>query len=53
MLRKWKRAPEEHQDTIVAFVELAEATKANKPDDAMAAINKLIRDFLEAERAKR
>ena len=33
--------------------ELAEATKADKPDDAMAAFNKLIRDFLEVDRTKR
>jgi AbiV family abortive infection protein len=52
MLRKWERAPEEDQDKIVAFVELAEATKANKPNDAMAAFKKFIGDFLEAERAK-
>jgi AbiV family abortive infection protein len=52
MLRKWERTPEEDQDRIVAFVELAKATKANKPTDAMAAFKKLIGDFLEAERAK-
>ena len=53
LLLKWQEAPEEHQDTIVAFVELAEATKAEKPNDAMAAIKKLIGDFVETGRAKR
>jgi hypothetical protein len=40
------------QSAIVAFVELAEATKAEKPDDAMAAFKKLIGDFLQIERTK-
>jgi AbiV family abortive infection protein len=53
MVLKWDKAPEEAQDAIVAFVELAEAMKAEKPDDAMAAFNKLIGDFVEIERAKR
>ncbi len=53
MLLRWDKAPEEAQEAIVAFVELAEAIKAEKPDDAMAAINKLIGDFLEIERARR
>ena len=52
MLLKWDKAPEKHQDSIVAFVELAEATRAEKPNDAMAAFKKLIDEFLEAERSK-
>jgi predicted metal-dependent hydrolase len=53
MLLRWEKAPEEAQGTIVAFVELAEVTKAEKPSDAMAGIEKLIADFLEAELANR
>ena len=53
MLLKWDRVPEEAQGTIVAVVELAEATKAKKPDDALAAFNELIGDFVRVERAKR
>jgi AbiV family abortive infection protein len=52
MLLKWDKAPEEAQVTIVAFVELAESMKSEKPDDAMAAFNELIGDFLLIERAK-
>jgi AbiV family abortive infection protein len=52
MLLRWDKAPEEAQGTIVAFVELAESTKSEKPDDAMAAFNELIGDFLLIERAK-
>lgn len=52
MLLKWDRAPEEAQERIVAFVELAQGTKDQKPEDAMAAILKLMDDFVEIERAK-
>jgi hypothetical protein len=53
MLLKWDKTPEEAQDAIVAFVELAEAVKAEKPEDAIGALNKSIGDFLEIELAKR
>lgn len=56
MLMKWDEAPEEAQEAqeaIVAFIELAEAIKQEKPDDAMGAFKKLIDDFLEIERGKR
>ncbi len=52
MLLKWEKAPEDAQERIVAFVEVAEATKDQKPDNAMAAIRKPIDDFFEIERAK-
>jgi AbiV family abortive infection protein len=52
MLLKWDRAPEKHQDSIVAFVELAEATRAEKPDDVMDAFKKLVDEFLEAQGSK-
>jgi AbiV family abortive infection protein len=53
MLLKWKRAPEDAQEVIVAFVGLAEAMKAEKADDAIAAFNKLLGEFLDAELARR
>jgi AbiV family abortive infection protein len=51
MLLKWDNAPEVVQERIVAFVNLAEDTKGQKPDTAMAAIRKLIDDFVEIEHA--
>jgi AbiV family abortive infection protein len=53
MLLRWDKAPEEVEESIVAFVKLAEAVKDEKPTNAMAAIDRLIDRFLEIERAKR
>jgi hypothetical protein len=53
MLRKWAKTPEDAQETVLAFVQLAEATKAEDPSDAMTAIQNLIHKFLQAELAKR
>lgn len=50
MLLEWEKAPEKAQERIVAFTDLAEATKREKPDDAMAAFRKLIDDFVEIQR---
>jgi AbiV family abortive infection protein len=53
MLLKWDKAPEEHQEAIVAFVELAEAMRNERPDDAIAAIRELTDHFLDIDRSKR
>lgn len=53
MLMNWEKSPEEAQERAVAFIKVAEATKAEKPKDVRAAIEKLIGDFLEVEREKR
>jgi AbiV family abortive infection protein len=53
MLLEWEKAPEDAQEAIVAFVRVAEAMKAEKPDDAMAAFNKLLGEFFETELARR
>jgi AbiV family abortive infection protein len=53
MLQKWAKAPEDAQESIVAFVRLAEAMKTKSPKDAMGAFNRLIDEFLKAELAKR
>jgi AbiV family abortive infection protein len=54
MLLKWEKSPEEAQERAVALIKVAEATKvAADPKEAMAAIEKLIGDFVEIERTKR
>ena len=53
MLLKWEKAPEQAQESIVAFVGLAEAMKDEKPDDMMRAFNKLIGEFHETELERR
>ncbi len=53
MLSKWAQVPEETQESVVAFIRLAEAARAKKQDDAMAAIKNLIDEFLQSELAKR
>ena len=53
MLLKWDKGPEEAQQAIVEFMELAEDTMQEKPDNVMAAFEKLIDGFVEIERGKR
>jgi AbiV family abortive infection protein len=52
MLKRLEKAPGEMQGMVVEFVETAEKMRAENPDDVMAAINELIRKFLDVERAK-
>jgi AbiV family abortive infection protein len=53
MLLKWEKSPKEAQERAIAFIKVAEATKAESPKDVVAAIEKLIGDFLAVERDKR
>jgi len=52
MLLKWSSAPEEAQERIIAFVKLAHAAKDEGPEAVMVAVDKLINDVVEIERAK-
>jgi hypothetical protein len=40
------------QGIVVEFVETAEKMRAENPSDAMAAVNELIRKFLDVDRDK-
>lgn len=53
MLLKWDRAPEQAQEWILAFVDAAEGAKDRGPNEAMAAMLKLMDDIVASERAKR
>jgi AbiV family abortive infection protein len=53
MLLRWERSPENAQEAVVAFVELAEAMKAEEPENLIAAFNNLIGKFLELELGRR
>ena len=52
MLKRLEKAPDNMQGIFVEFVETAKKMRAEKPDDAMCAINELIRKFLNVERSK-
>ena len=53
MLLRWERSPNDAQKAAAAFVELAEKVKAELPENAIAAFDNLIGEFLEAEAKKR
>jgi AbiV family abortive infection protein len=53
MLRRLEKAPDEMQGMVVEFVEMVEKTRAQRPDEAMSAINALICKFLDIERSKK
>jgi AbiV family abortive infection protein len=53
MLRRLDKAPDEMQGMVVEFVETAEKLREERPDDAMGALNELIRKFLDIERNKK
>jgi AbiV family abortive infection protein len=48
MLKRLDKSPERLQDLVVEFVEAAEKMRAEKPEDLMAASNKLVQRFLDA-----
>jgi AbiV family abortive infection protein len=52
MLLEWEKAPEQTQEHLVAFVNLMEAKKSEKPDDVIAAFRRLIDDFVEIKRSE-
>jgi len=48
MLKRLDKSPEGLQDLVVEFVKAAEKIRAEKPEDLMAASNKLVQRFLDA-----
>jgi AbiV family abortive infection protein len=53
MLLQWERSPDDAQEAAVAFVGLAEKMNAATAENASAAFDNLIGEFLEAELKKR
>lgn len=52
MLERLHGKPDEMQGMVIEFVNMAEKMRAERPDDAMGAINELINKFLNAEQRK-
>jgi AbiV family abortive infection protein len=52
MLQRLEKAPDEMQGMVVEFVKTAANMRAEKPNDAIGAINELIQKFLKVERSK-